>query len=215
GDRLAVARNPVLERLDHHRIPQDGLQLLRSLARGDRLPRVVAVELRERQTVRHLHAGPILRRQGQRHDEDGCRDHDERREVFTLHCRTSATCLPRRLLPNHQSSVLRGSVSELCLDLVSQERAMSDVQRAVKEKYGALAAAVSQSSTPPKPGCCGPAESGCGDPITSNLYSAAETGALPAEAVAASLGCGNPTALLALEPGQTVLDLGSGGGIDV
>src|SRR5262249_25824425 len=101
------------------------------------------------------------------------------------------------------------------LDLVSQERAMSDVQRAVKEKYGALAAAVSQSSTPPKPGCCGPAESGCGDPITSNLYSAAETGALPAQAVAASLGCGNPTALLALEPGQTVLDLGSGGGIDV
>jgi SAM-dependent methyltransferase len=52
-------------------------------------------------------------------------------------------------------------------------------------------------------------------PITSNLYSDAETGELPPDAVAASLGCGNPTALLALEPGQTVLDLGSGGGIDV
>ncbi len=64
-------------------------------------------------------------------------------------------------------------------------------------------------------GCCGPTACGCGDPITSNLYSDAETSGLPADAVAASLGCGNPTALLALEPGQTVLDLGSGGGIDV
>ena len=66
-----------------------------------------------------------------------------------------------------------------------------------------------------KSGCCEPAACGCGDPITSNLYSQSETGDVPAQAVAASLGCGNPTALLALEPGQTVLDLGSGGGIDV
>ena len=62
---------------------------------------------------------------------------------------------------------------------------------------------------------CSPTACGCGDPITTNLYSDAETSGLPANAVAASLGCGNPTALLALEPGQTVLDLGSGGGIDV
>jgi arsenite methyltransferase len=89
---------------------------------------------------------------------------------------------------------------------------MSDIQQTVKEKYGAIAAAVSRSSPA---ACCGPSTCGCGDPVTSNLYSDAETGDLPAEAVAASLGCGNPTALLALEPGQTVLDLGSGGGIDV
>jgi ubiquinone/menaquinone biosynthesis C-methylase UbiE len=56
---------------------------------------------------------------------------------------------------------------------------------------------------------------GCGDPITSNLYSDEEAAAVPADAVAVSLGCGNPTALIQLELGQTVLDLGSGGGIDV
>jgi SAM-dependent methyltransferase len=85
---------------------------------------------------------------------------------------------------------------------------MTDVQQAVRDKYGAIAAAVTRASS--RPGCCG-----CGDPITSNLYSAAETGGLPVEAVTASLGCGNPTALIDLQPGQTVLDLGSGGGIDV
>jgi arsenite methyltransferase len=90
---------------------------------------------------------------------------------------------------------------------------MSDVQQAIREKYGAIAAAVAKSSTPT--GCCAPSSCGCGDPITSNLYSDAETTGLPGDAVAASLGCGNPTALLALETGQTVLDLGSGGGIDV
>ena len=90
---------------------------------------------------------------------------------------------------------------------------MSDVQQAVTEKYGAIAKAVSDSSK--AEGCCGPAACACGDPITSNLYSDAERGDLPPAAVAASLGCGNPTALLSLEPGQTVLDLGSGGGIDV
>jgi arsenite methyltransferase len=92
---------------------------------------------------------------------------------------------------------------------------MSDIREAVKEKYGAIAAAVRESSADAKVGCCGPTACGDGDPITSNLYSDAERGDLPAEAVAASLGCGNPTALLGLEPGQTVLDLGSGGGIDV
>jgi len=90
---------------------------------------------------------------------------------------------------------------------------MTDIQQTVREKYGAIATAVTQRSA--ATACCGPANCGCGDPITSNLYSDAETSGLPADAVMASLGCGNPTALIALEPGQTVLDLGSGGGIDV
>jgi arsenite methyltransferase len=88
----------------------------------------------------------------------------------------------------------------------------NDIRQAVREKYGAIAASVTKGSTE---GWCGPAACGCGDPITSNLYTEAEAGSLPADAVTASLGCGNPTSLLALEPGQTVLDLGSGGGIDV
>ena len=91
---------------------------------------------------------------------------------------------------------------------------MSEIQQAVREHYGAIANAVKETA-PVRTGCCGPISCGCGDPITSNLYSEAETSELPATAVAASLGCGNPTALLALKPGQTVLDLGSGGGIDV
>jgi arsenite methyltransferase len=86
---------------------------------------------------------------------------------------------------------------------------VTNVQDAVREKYGEIARSVGQG------GCCGPGSCGCGDPITSNLYSDAETANLPAAAVAASLGCGNPTALIELQPGQTVLDLGSGGGIDV
>lgn len=90
---------------------------------------------------------------------------------------------------------------------------MSDVQQAIKDKYGAIASSVIKSSG--NAGCCGPSACGCADPITSDLYSDSETGELPADAVIASLGCGNPTALIALEPGQTVLDLGSGGGIDV
>ena len=86
----------------------------------------------------------------------------------------------------------------------------SQMQEAVKETYGAIARSVG------KTGCCGPAPAcGCGDPITSHLYSDEDTAGLPADAVAVSLGCGNPTALLPLEPGQVVLDLGSGGGIDV
>lgn len=90
---------------------------------------------------------------------------------------------------------------------------MSDIQQAVRDRYGAIAASVTKASA--SGGCCPPTSCGCGDPISTNLYSDAETSGLPADAVAASLGCGNPTALLALEPGQTVLDLGSGGGIDV
>jgi len=86
------------------------------------------------------------------------------------------------------------------------------IQDTVKEKYGAAAKEVSEGKT----ACCGGAAhlSGC-DPITRNLYHEADTSALPAGAVAASLGCGNPTALAELQLGETVLDLGSGGGIDV
>jgi arsenite methyltransferase len=90
---------------------------------------------------------------------------------------------------------------------------MSDIQQAVREKYGAIAASVTKASV--NSGCCSPTPCGCGDPISSHLYSAAETSDVPADAVTASLGCGNPTALVTLEPGQTVLDLGSGGGLDV
>src|SRR6476620_1624571 len=90
---------------------------------------------------------------------------------------------------------------------------MTEIRDAVQKKYGAIAAAVSKAAQ--ATGCCGPSPCGGGDPITSNLYSDAETSALPADAVAASMGCGNPTALLKLEAGETVLDLGSGGGIDV
>jgi arsenite methyltransferase len=91
---------------------------------------------------------------------------------------------------------------------------MSDIHQVVRDKYGAIASSI-RSSGAPALGCCGPTSCGCGDPITSNLYAESQIRELPAEAVAASLGCGNPTALVSLEPGQTVLDLGSGGGIDV
>src|SRR5271169_4016409 len=84
---------------------------------------------------------------------------------------------------------------------------------AVKEKYGSAALRVTAGGS----SCCGatPATS-CGvDPITSDLYDAAQAGQIPEEAMLASLGCGNPTALAKLNAGETVLDLGSGGGIDV
>jgi len=86
------------------------------------------------------------------------------------------------------------------------------IQEAVKQKYGAVAKQVSSGAA----ACCGGGAelTGC-DPITKNLYDESQKSALPAEAVAASLGCGNPTALAKLQPGETVLDLGSGGGIDV
>src|SRR5579872_1020014 len=88
---------------------------------------------------------------------------------------------------------------------------MSDsaLKDAVKNKYAEEARRVASGGT----SCCG-GKSSC-DPITSNLYDSAQSGELPAEALRASLGCGNPTALAQLNPGETVLDLGSGGGIDV
>jgi SAM-dependent methyltransferase len=88
-----------------------------------------------------------------------------------------------------------------------------DIKTTVKEKYGAAATRAASGGL--AIGCCG-SPSGCGpDPITSNLYELSEQAGLPAEAIAASLGCGNPTALAELKAGETVLDLGSGGGIDV
>jgi arsenite methyltransferase len=90
---------------------------------------------------------------------------------------------------------------------------MSDkgIKDIVKERYGAVALNVIQGSS-----CCSPTvvRKEC-DPITANLYNAEEEAAVPADAVAASLGCGNPTALAELREGEVVLDLGSGGGIDV
>jgi SAM-dependent methyltransferase len=89
-----------------------------------------------------------------------------------------------------------------------------DVREVVRQKYGEAATRVSQGATS---SCCGgaPGSSGAGDPITSNLYDAAQAGQVPEKALLASLGCGNPTALAELKAGETVLDLGSGGGIDV
>ena len=86
-----------------------------------------------------------------------------------------------------------------------------DTKTVVQEKYGAAAREVRKSGSV---ACCDPALRCC-DPITTNLYNEAEKSGLPASAVLASLGCGNPTALIQLKPGETVLDLGSGGGIDV
>jgi arsenite methyltransferase len=84
------------------------------------------------------------------------------------------------------------------------------IKDAVREKYASAARAVATG----KASCCG-SGTRAADPITSNLYGEEETGSLPENAVLASLGCGNPTLLAQLEPGETVLDLGSGGGIDV
>jgi len=88
-----------------------------------------------------------------------------------------------------------------------------DINEQVKTKYGEAARRVAAGQ---KAGCgCGTSEASCCDPIISNLYAPEETAGLPETAKAASLGCGNPTALAQLSPGEDVLDLGSGGGIDV
>src|SRR6202167_5347486 len=90
----------------------------------------------------------------------------------------------------------------------------TDIKSVVREKYGQAALRVKSGGS----SCCGASPvngSGCCDPITSNLYDALQAGQIPEEALLASLGCGNPTALAKLNPGEVVLDLGSGGGIDV
>jgi len=88
-----------------------------------------------------------------------------------------------------------------------------EIKERVRAKYGEAALRVKSGGS----ACCGsaPSSRGCDDPITSNLYDACQSVQIPEEAMLASLGCGNPTALANLKPGETVLDLGSGGGIDV
>jgi SAM-dependent methyltransferase len=94
---------------------------------------------------------------------------------------------------------------------MSEECTMDAIKKAVQQKYGEAA---QQARRGAKAGCgCG---SSCGpDPITSNLYDDTQVAGVPAEALLASLGCGNPTALAELKAGEVVLDLGSGGGVDV
>src|SRR5438552_1017823 len=92
----------------------------------------------------------------------------------------------------------------------------NNIREKVRERYSQSALRVSSSEgccggSAASPGCC----TGVDDPITANLYTGQEAAEVPAEALLASLGCGNPTALAQLHPGETVLDLGSGGGIDV
>src|SRR2546426_852377 len=89
--------------------------------------------------------------------------------------------------------------------------ASDELKAVVRDKYGKAALKVTGGAGA---SCCD-ATARAADPITSNIYGCGETAELPAEAVAASLGCGNPTALAQLNPGEVVLDLGSGGGIDV
>jgi arsenite methyltransferase len=97
----------------------------------------------------------------------------------------------------------------------SEQSTANDIREVVKERYGKAVQAAVRGA---KPSCCGSlASEGFGgtDPITRDLYADGQTAGLPEEALKASFGCGNPTALAELKPGETVLDLGSGGGIDV
>ena len=100
------------------------------------------------------------------------------------------------------------------IDVAKNDVANINIKEVVKEKYGQAALRVTNKTGGSS--CCGstPARECC-DPITSNLYAASQAQQIPEEAMLASLGCGNPTALAQLTPGETVLDLGSGGGIDV
>src|SRR5882724_8855288 len=120
------------------------------------------------------------------------------RKVFNS---CSASCTPSVAAAARLSNPRRSFKS------ASRSLSMSspNIQEVVKEKYGQAALRV----------VTGGGSSSCGDPITSNLYDESQKGQLPETAVLASLGCGNPTALAQLNPGETVLDLGSGGGIDV
>ena len=101
------------------------------------------------------------------------------------------------------------------IDVTKNDVANINIKEVVKEKYGQAALRVTNKTGGSS--CCGaaPASGLSCDPITSNLYDAAQAQQIPEEAMLASLGCGNPTALAQLNPGETVLDLGSGGGIDV
>jgi len=98
------------------------------------------------------------------------------------------------------------------MSTTEMKEGVRDIKEVVKQKYGEAALRVKSGGS----SCCGASSgSGCGDPITSNLYDVFEAAQVPEEALLASLGCGNPTVLAKLTPGEIVLDLGSGGGIDV
>jgi SAM-dependent methyltransferase len=98
------------------------------------------------------------------------------------------------------------------MSTTERKQGVRDIKEVVKQKYGEAALRVKSGGS----SCCGASSgSGCGDPITSNLYDGLEATQIPEEALLASLGCGNPTALAQLNAGEIVLDLGSGGGIDV
>jgi arsenite methyltransferase len=104
------------------------------------------------------------------------------------------------------------SAGTSALDGTARIDQAAGIKEVVKQKYGEAALRVTSGGS----SCCGAAAAtSCCDPITTNLYDAAQAGQIPQEALLASLGCGNPTALAQLNPGETVLDLGSGGGIDV
>ena len=136
--------------------------------------------------------------------------------------------LPARTKDSAGACCAPGCCDDATTDAVSTTAAAepAELTATVREKYGAAARRVLESVKNAKAAgtsCCGPVSSCCGgtaldgtiDPITSNLYLTGETNELPEAAVLASLGCGNPTALARLNPGEIVLDLGSGGGIDV
>src|SRR3981081_354374 len=98
------------------------------------------------------------------------------------------------------------------MSATQMKQGVRNIKEVVKEKYGEAALRVKSGGS----SCCGAsASSGCGDPITSNLYDALQATQIPEEALLASLGCGNPAAFAKLNSGVIVLDLGSGGGIDV
>jgi SAM-dependent methyltransferase len=98
------------------------------------------------------------------------------------------------------------------MNTTERKQGVRDIKEVVKQNYGEAALRVKSGGS----SCCGASSgSGCGDPITSHLYDGLEATQIPEEALLASLGCGNPTALAQLNPGEIVLDLGSGGGIDV
>jgi ubiquinone/menaquinone biosynthesis C-methylase UbiE len=116
---------------------------------------------------------------------------------------------------NTQSSVSQSPSPAACCDSDCCGGDPVALREVVQAKYGEAARSVREGRES-QAACCGDSCCGSGkDPITSDLYEAAQVAGLPAEAMLASLGCGNPTLLAALEPGEVVLDLGSGGGIDV
>jgi arsenite methyltransferase len=129
-------------------------------------------------------------------------------------CPSTATVMERRLTPPIGSCCGTAPTLMARVQLTGRplEADSDSLKSSVREKYGAAAAQAAEGG---RSSCCGPAAEQVWDPITSDLYSDAETAGLPAEALLASLGCGNPTALAELRAGDVVLDLGSGGGIDV